>query len=53
MKKTEKKTKEELGQTEELCCSDSNLCSLDCSPKSKNLTEAMALAANEKRALLK
>jgi hypothetical protein len=35
MKKIEKKTKEELGETEELCCSDSNVCSLDCSSKSK------------------
>ena len=35
MKKMEKKTKKELGETEELCCSDSNVCSLDCSPKSK------------------
>ena len=30
MKKIEKKTKEELRETEELCCSDSNVCSLDC-----------------------
>jgi len=35
MKKMEKKMKEELEKTEELCCSDSNACSLDCSPKSK------------------
>jgi hypothetical protein len=64
MKKIEKKTKEELRETEELCCSDSNVCSLDCRPvrrisdksegfqtSQKDLTVAVVVAANEKRAL--
>ena len=35
MKKIEKETKKEPEETEELCCSDSNACSLDRRPQSK------------------
>ena len=33
--KKENKTKEESKNTEESCCADSNVCSIECSPKSK------------------
>ncbi len=35
MRKTEEKSKKGAKKTSELCCSDSNVCSIDCGPKPK------------------